>query len=107
MLGNDAGMIVGNPPYIFTGHVISKAEPFQIMRSDLKKPNTSRRLGPPNPQAKFFSPKQAADWLGVSRSTVDRMITDGELKAVLLRHGKRKRLLGIDIKDLERLKKKG
>jgi hypothetical protein len=34
------------------------------------------------------------------------MIADGELKAVPLRHGKRKRLVGIDIKVLERLKQK-
>ena len=104
--GNETGMIVGNPPYNLTGYVISKGEPLQITRSDPKKQNTSRRLGPPNPQAQLLSPKQAADWLGVSRSTVDRMIADGELKALSLRHGKRKRLVGIDIKVLERLKKK-
>jgi|SRR6266850_7568010 len=105
--GNGSGVILRNPPYagqwvLTEAHLISKPKP---LTCDPKKQKTSRRLGPPSPEAHWLSPKQAADYLGVSRSTVDRMIADGELKAVPLRHGKRKRLLGIHRKVLERFKK--
>jgi len=111
--GNGSSVALSFPPRsrklaLTVAHAISQAEPCQIVPCDPKnEPKTSRRLGPPSPQAQLLSPKQAADWLGVSRSTVDRMIADGRLEFVLLRQGKRKRLIGISKNALERLKKKG
>src|SRR5437588_5613451 len=105
-LGNSSSIALSFPAQsrklaLTVAHAISQVP------CDPKKPKTSRRLGPPSPQAQLLSPKQAADRLGVSRSTVDRMILDGSLEFVPLRQGKRKRLIGISINALERLKKKG
>src|SRR5256885_10419764 len=110
--GNGSRVALSFPPRsrklaLTVAHAISQGEPCQIVPCDPKKPKTSRRLGPPSPQAQLLSPKQAADRLGVSRSTVDRMIADGSLEFVPLRQGKRKRLIGISKNALERLTKKG
>lgn len=56
----------------------------------------------------LLAPRQAADLLGVSRNTVDRMIQDGELPSIVLREGTRQRMVRVPkgfvlqmIRDLE------
>lgn len=60
------------------------------------------RLGPANPDAQILSPQQAADLLGVARSTIDRMVGDQTLQAVRFRQGQRKGLWGISRKVLQK-----
>jgi excisionase family DNA binding protein len=43
----------------------------------------------------LLAPQQAADLLGVSRNTVDRMVGDGDLPSVPLREGARQRMVRI------------
>ena len=40
----------------------------------------------------LLDPEQASEMLGISRSSVIRMIVDGQLPAICLRSGKRKRV---------------
>ena len=50
----------------------------------------------------LLSIEQVADVLGVGRSTVTRMINGGDLPAVLVRSGKRKKLYRVREQALER-----
>jgi excisionase family DNA binding protein len=43
----------------------------------------------------LLAPQQAADLLGVSRNTVERMVDDGDLPSVPLRQGARQRMVRI------------
>jgi len=43
----------------------------------------------------LLAPQQAADLMGVSRNTVDRMVEDGDLPSVPLRQGSRQRMVRI------------
>ncbi len=51
---------------------------------------------------KLLTPKNVAESLNVSRSTVLRMISDGSLPAVCLRSGKRKKVWRVRPEILER-----
>jgi len=51
---------------------------------------------------KLLSVEAAAEVLDVSRQTVTRMIADGQLPAVCLRSGKRKKIWRIRSEQLER-----
>jgi excisionase family DNA binding protein len=43
----------------------------------------------------LLAPQQAADLMGVSRNTIDRMVEDGDLPSVPLRQGSRQRMVRI------------
>ncbi len=52
---------------------------------------------------KLLNPEKVSDVLGVSRSTVVRMIEDGSLPSITLRTGKRKKIVRVREDRLERL----
>jgi excisionase family DNA binding protein len=43
----------------------------------------------------LLAPQQAADLMGVSRNTIDRMVQDGDLPSVVLREGTRQRMVRV------------
>lgn len=58
------------------------------------------------PKAGLLTPEEIASKLGISRSSVCRLITEGQLPAICLRSGKRKRTFRIRESALENWIKK-
>ena len=75
---------------------------FSRLMAEQAKPQRRSRLGPADEEADCLSPYQVAVRLGCGRDTVDDMIEDGTLRAVLYRSGPRKKLWGIPRKELHR-----
>jgi len=68
----------------------------------------SRRLAPLKPDDDVLYPDQAAEYLKISRTTVDRMARDGTLPGVIpLRKGRRKSMYRVSRKLLEKFKDEG
>lgn len=57
-------------------------------------PATRRDGGRPD-LPPLLAPQQAADLIGVSRNTIDRMVDDGELPSIVLREGTRQRMVRV------------
>jgi excisionase family DNA binding protein len=86
------------------GRIITGPNGFRTLQDWAAAGKTGSRLGPAHPEANVLSPAQAATELGCSRSTVDRKIADGTLRAVRLRKGRRKSLYSIPKSEIERIK---